>query len=37
MRFLQEKQHSGIEVSETPATIEDAFMELSKASELIDN
>ena len=35
--YLEKKQHSGIEVSETVATIEDAFMELSKENELIDN
>lgn len=37
LHYLEEKQHSDIEVSETVATIEDAFMELSKENELIDN
>ena len=37
IRYLEENQHSGIEVCETVPTIEDAFMELSKENELIDN
>ncbi len=31
--FLKEKKHVGIEISETKATIEDTFMELSHAKE----
>ncbi|MCM4172666.1 ABC transporter ATP-binding protein [Arenibacter sp. TNZ] len=35
--YLEEKQHSNIEVIETVATIEDTFMDLSRANKLIGN
>ena len=37
VRYLEEKRHTGIEVSETVATIEDAFMDISRENQLVEH